>query len=125
LWSLFCRANGGRGGQWRCHRELLDAMFWEVEHGRRLARSAGTLRPVAVGLRPFSPAGRHDGTFARILAVLRLQLDELGRIDWDTWCVDGSNIRADAPLRALKKKGAPEVALGPLPRRLGLRKSIS
>jgi len=72
---------------------------------------------VAVGLRPFSPL-EHDGTFARILAVLRLQLDELGRIDWDTWCVDGSNIRAGRAA-AGAKKGAPK-SRWPLPRRLGL-----
>jgi len=77
---------------------------------------------VAVGLRPFSPLGarRH---LRRILAVLRLQLDELGRIDWDTWCVDGSNIRAGRAA-AGAKKGAPKSRWA-APTAAGARKSIS
>ena len=30
-------------------------------------------------------------------------MDELGRIDWDTWCADGSNIRAARPAAGAKK----------------------
>jgi transposase len=37
---------------------------------------------------------RRDGTFERILARLRLRLDEEGRLDPGTWCVDGTTIRA-------------------------------
>ena len=48
-----------------------------------------------------------DGTLQRLLDRLQLKLDELGRIDWDTWCVDGSNIRAGRPA-AGAKKGAPK-----------------
>lgn len=35
-----------------------------------------------------------DGTIDRILDRLRLKLDKDGYIDWDVWCVEGSNVRA-------------------------------
>lgn len=35
-----------------------------------------------------------DGTIERILDRLRLTFDRDGCIDWDMWCVDGSNVRA-------------------------------
>ncbi len=34
-----------------------------------------------------------NGTIDRILNRLRLKLDKEGYIDWDVWCVDGSNVR--------------------------------
>jgi len=115
-------ANGGRGGQWRCHRELLDAMFWKLNTGagwRDLPERYGPWQSVYDRFRRWE----HDGTFARILAVLRLQLDEPGRIDWDTWCVDGSNIRAGRAA-AGAKKGAPKSRWA-APTAAGARKSIS
>jgi len=37
---------------------------------------------------------RKDGTINRILQRLQVRLDHDGRIDWDLWCIDGTNVRA-------------------------------
>lgn len=95
-------ANGKRGGQWRPHRELLNAMFWKLNTGagwRDLPERYGPWQSVYDRFRRWE----RDGTFARILDALHLRLDELGRIDWETWCVDGSNIRAGRAAAGAKK----------------------
>lgn len=106
-WELLVAAlppNGKRGGQWRPHRALLNAMFWRLNTGaswRDLPERYGPWQTVYDRFRRW----QKDGTFQRILNCLHLRMDELGRIDWDTWCVDGSNIRA-ARSAAGAKKGA-------------------
>ena len=72
--------NGKRSGQWRSHRELLDAMFWKLNTGCGWWDLPERYGPWQSVYDHFSRWER-DGTFARILAVLRLQLDSLGRID--------------------------------------------
>src|SRR6185503_14256286 len=37
---------------------------------------------------------RRDGTLDAILRRLQMRLDQEGRIDWDLWCIDGTNVRA-------------------------------
>lgn len=114
--------NGKRGGQWRSHRELLDAMFWKLNTGsgwRDLPERYGPWQSVYDRFRRWE----RDGTFVRILSALRLQLDALGRIDWNTWCVDGSNIRAGRAA-AGAKKGAPKQRSG-APTVAGARRSTS
>jgi transposase len=94
--------NGQRGGQWRPHRELLNAMFWKLNTGaswRDLPERYGAWQTVYDRFRRW----QKDGTFHRLLDRLQLRMDELGRIDWDTWCADGSNIRAARPAAGAKK----------------------
>jgi transposase len=57
---------------------------------------------------------RKDGTFDRVLRALRIRLDKDGYIDWDLWCVDGSNVRASRSAAGASKKaknpaGNPEI----------------
>ncbi len=47
------------------------------------------------------------GTLDRILARLRARIDRDGLIDWDTWCVDASNIRASKAAAGASKKTGP------------------
>jgi transposase len=53
-------------------------------------------------------AWRKDGTLDRILERLHLKLDREGRIDWDLWCIDGTNIRATRAAAGAAKKGIPK-----------------
>lgn len=46
-----------------------------------------------------------EGLFDRVLERLQLQLDDLGRIDWSQFDIDGSNIRADHAAAGARKKG--------------------
>ncbi|MBK3800640.1 hypothetical protein GAY33_15590 [Azospirillum brasilense] len=45
--------------------------------------------------------------FDRLLERLHLRLDGQGQIDWDVWCVDGTNIRATQAAAAGRKGGMP------------------
>src|SRR5580658_4141820 len=113
-WELLSEVlprNGQRGGQCRPHRELLNAMFWKLNTGaswRDLPERYGPWQSVYDRFRRW----QQDGTFQRLLDLLQLRMDELGRIDWDTWCADGSNIRA------ARTQQGPKRGLGNSPRAL-------
>lgn len=47
-----------------------------------------------------------DGTLDTVLARLRARIDRDGLIDWDMWCVDGSNIRASKAAAGGGQRGA-------------------
>jgi transposase len=87
-------ANGTRlGGCWRDHRTILNGMFHVLHTGcpwRDLPERYGPWQTVFHRFNRY----RKDGTFDRILKRLRARLDKLGRIDWDYWCFDGTNVRA-------------------------------
>lgn len=81
------------GGRWNDHRTTLDGMMWVLKSGspwRDMPERYGSWKSVYDRFRRWT----EDGTIDRILARLRLRLDKDGYIDWDVWCVDGSNVRA-------------------------------
>lgn len=47
---------------------------------------------------------RRSGTFERILETLQIRLDREGKIDWDLWCIDGTQIRAARAAAGADKK---------------------
>ena len=85
--------NGQRGGQWNDHCTTLNGIFWILHSGaqwREMPDRYGKWKSVYDRFNRW----RTDGTFDRILQRLQYRLDQEGHIDWDLWCVDGSNIRA-------------------------------
>lgn len=48
---------------------------------------------------------RRNGLFGRLLERLHLRLDDQGQIDWDVWCVDGTNICATRAAAGGRKGG--------------------
>ena len=44
------------------------------------------------------------GPIDAILAALQLHLNEEGLIDFDLWCIDGSNVRASKDAAGARKK---------------------
>ena len=81
------------GGQWKDHRIVLNGMFWILNSGaqwRDMPERYGKWKTVYDRYRRWM----RDGLFDRILNRLHLELDADGRIDWDVFDVDGSNIRA-------------------------------
>ena len=99
-----------RGGKWKDHRTLLNGMLWILRSGapwRDLPERYGKWQTV---YHRFS-RWRRDGTFDRILKALQIRLDRQGKIDWDLWLVDGSNVRASrAAAGARKKNPAPQAS---------------
>ena len=81
------------GGRWNDHRATLDGMMWVLKSGspwRDMPERYGSWKSVYDRFRRWSS----DGTLDKILDRLRYRLDKDGFIDWDVWCVDGSNVRA-------------------------------
>jgi len=93
------------GGQWKEHRAVLNGMFWILNSGaqwRDMPDCYGKWQTVYGRYRRWT----REGLFDRILQRLHLELDDDGRIDWDVFDVDGSNIRAHQSAAGAIKKGA-------------------
>lgn len=92
-----------RGGKWNDHRVVFDGILWVLRTGapwRDLPERYGKWGSVYHRFNRW----RKDGTFDRVLKALRLRLDKQGHIDWDLWCVDGSNVRASRAAAGASKK---------------------
>jgi transposase len=86
-------------------------MFWILNSGaqwRDMPERYGKWQSVYDRYRRWA----REGLFDRILHRLHLELDDDGRIDWDVFDVDGSNIRAHQSAAGAaerpSKKGAKE-----------------
>jgi transposase len=85
--------NGKRGGQWNDHRTTLNGMFWILHTGaqwREMPERYGKWKSAYDRFNRW----RKNGTIDKILQRLQVRLDKDGRIDWDLWCIDGTNVRA-------------------------------
>lgn len=85
--------NGRRGGQWNDHRTTLNGIFWILHSGaqwREMPERYGKWKSVYDRFNRW----RKNGMIDRILQRLQMKLDKDGRIDWDLWCIDGTNVRA-------------------------------
>jgi transposase len=94
-----------RGGQWKDHRTVLNGMFWWLRTGapwRDLPERFGPWQTVYDRLVRY----RTDGTLDKIIQLLQVKLDRKGKIDWELWCIDGTNIRASRAAAGGGKKGA-------------------
>ena len=103
LKNLFPRQS--RGGQWLDHRIMLNGMLWILRSGtpwRDLPERYGKWQSVNHRFNRW----RRDGTFDRVLKSLQIRLDKQGKIDWDLWLVDGTNIRASRAAAGARKKRA-------------------
>lgn len=81
------------GGKWNDHRLTFEGILWVLRTGapwRDLPERYGKWQSVYHRFNRY----RKNGTFDRVLKALRIRLDKDGLIDWDLWCVDGSNVRA-------------------------------
>ena len=95
------------GGRWNDHRVVLNGMFWILNSGapwRDMPDRYGKWQTVYSRYRRWT----REGLFDQILHRLHLELDDDGRIDWEVFDVDGSNIRAHQCAGGAAKKGAHE-----------------
>ena len=94
-----------RGGKWNDHRTTVNGMLWVLRTGapwRDLPERYGRWQSVYDRFNRW----RGEGMYQRLLKALRIRLDKAGKIDWDLWLVDGSNVRASRAAAGAGKKGA-------------------
>src|SRR3712207_6831295 len=96
-------ATGGRGGRWRDHRQVINAILWQAKTGvpwRDLPERYGPWKTAHERLRKWTA----DGTWERILAEVIVKDDAVGVVDW-TFSVDSSSVRAHQHAAGARKKG--------------------
>jgi len=84
-------------------REMLNGALWILRTGapwRDLPERYGPWQTVY----EYFNLWRSDGTYDRVLEALQIRLDRDGQIDWDLWCIDGSNVRASRAAAGAPKK---------------------
>ena len=92
-----------RGGKWNDHRIVLNGMFWVLRSGsawRDMPERNGKWQTIYDRFVRW----RTDGTLDKIADTLKERLHGEGRIEWEMWCVDGTNVRAAKPAAGARKK---------------------
>jgi transposase len=95
---------GGRGGRWRDHRQVVNAILWKLRTGapwRDLPERYGPWKTAHERLRKWTA----DGTWDRVLAHVIVKDDAVGAVEW-TFSIDSSSIRAHQHAAGARKKGA-------------------
>lgn len=89
---LLPSSEGRRGGQWRDHREVIEAIAWRYRTGapwRDLPPSFGPWQTAWKRLDRWSK----DGTWERLLQRVQGDADVAAELDWVS-SVDSTNVRA-------------------------------
>lgn len=95
----------GSGRPWHDHRRALNGILWIVRSGapwRDLPERYGKFKSLHARFTKW----RRDGTWDRLVERLQAEMDAEGMLDWELWCVDGSNVRAARCAAGAQKKGA-------------------
>lgn len=95
----------GRGRPFRDHRSMLNAWLWILNTGSPWRDLPERYGPWQTAYNRFN-RWQHEGLIDQLLEALQIRLDADGRIDWDLWCVDGSNVRAHVAAVGAGEKGA-------------------
>ena len=108
------RTHRGKAGHpFNDHHRIINGILWILHTGapwRDLPERYGPWETVYYRFNRW----RYDGTWVRMVTAMLDKLDDLGKLDHDLWCIDGTIIRAS---RAAA--GVPDV---PPPADLGRRK---
>ena len=95
--------NGKRGQQWKDHRLMVEGILWILKTGapwRDPPERFGPWKSAYDRFRRWTRAGLWD----RILARMQTEENQEGKIHWELFCIDGSNIRAHRSAAGAKKK---------------------
>src|SRR5262245_57594828 len=96
--------NGGRGGQWKDHRAMIDGILHALADGgrwRNLPPEFGPWQTVYDRFRKWT----HEGLWDRLLDALRARKEAAGEIDFRLFAIDGSSVRAHQSAAGASKKG--------------------
>ena len=103
--------HGKAGHPWKDHRPRVNGILWHLHTGAPWPDTPERYGSWQTVYDRFN-RWRKDGTWARILDALLLQLDRDGFIDRDLWCFDGAISRAHVSAAGAKKKSGPRAAAG-------------
>lgn len=84
-------------------RLMLDGILWMCSAGTRWRQLDSRFGPYQTVFGYFT-RWRRDGVLAQVVQALQIDLDKKGLIDWDLWCMDGSNVRASKSAAGAEKK---------------------
>ncbi|WP_373408192.1 IS5 family transposase [Streptomyces sp. 13-12-16] len=93
-----------RGGRWRDHRQVIDAIAWKFRTGSQwvhLPAEYGSWKGVYTRLRNWAI----DGTWERVFTVLLARADADGDLDWVV-AIDSTIVRVHQHAAGARKKGA-------------------
>ena len=96
----------------RDRRTQLNGIFWILSTGAPWRDLPERFGPWQTVYHHFS-AWRKSGVFAAIVEALQVKLDQNGYIDWELWCVDGSNVRAARAAAGADKKVSSDTPTSP------------
>jgi transposase len=96
----------------RDRRTLLNAVFWILGTGAPWRDLPERFGPWQTAYDHFCK-WRRAGVFASIIDALQIKLDDQGHIDWELWCVDGSNVRAARAAAGAEKKVSTAIPTNP------------
>ncbi len=100
---LIPRSSAKTGRKPSDRRTVLNGVMWTLRTGapwRDLPERYGPWQTVYDHFRNW----RSKGVYDKILQALHIRLDSAGKIDWDLWCIDGSNVRAARAAAGADKK---------------------
>jgi transposase len=103
--------HGQAGHPWKDHRPLVNGILWHLHTGAPWQDTPARYGPWKTVYDRFN-RWRKDGTWAKILDGLLLQVDRAGLIDRDLWCIDATVNRAHVSAAGAKKKSRPVAATG-------------
>lgn len=103
---LIPRSKARTGWPANDRRLMLDGIFWICSAGTRWRQLDSRFGPYQTVNNYFNK-WRRAGVFAAVIEELQVDLDKMGLIDWDLWCVDGSNVRASKSAAGAQKKSRP------------------
>ncbi len=93
---------GGQGHPWKDHRPLVNGILWHLHTGAPWPDTPRRYGPWQTIYDRFN-RWRLDGTWAKILDALLLELDQAGILERDLWCFDGTIDRAHTSAAGAKK----------------------
>ena len=104
--------NGQRGGQWKDHRLMIDAILWALSDGgrwRNIPERFGPWQSVYDRFRSWTRRGLWD----RILRHLQARKMNSDEIDWQLFAIDGTVIRAHQSAAGAGEKNTGRRTRGP------------
>jgi transposase len=90
--TLLPSSTGRRGGRWRDHRQVVEAICWKYRTGTPWRRLPARFGPWTTAFERLS-RWRADGTWARVLSQVRTDADAARELAW-LFAVDPSAVQA-------------------------------